>query len=48
MPANVHVFTSDVEMKVLHTKNGEIVHLYGFSYLQRHVFDRKIDDYIKK
>jgi DNA repair protein SbcD/Mre11 len=47
MPANVHVFTSDVETKVLHTRNGEIVHLYGFSYPTRHVFTRKIDDYSK-
>ncbi|MGG3471163.1 DNA repair exonuclease [Neobacillus pocheonensis] len=47
MPANVHVFKSEVEAKVLHTKSGEKVHLYGFSYPTRHVFDRKIDDYRK-
>ena len=32
MPENVHVFGSDLEMKLLHTKRGETVHLYGFSY----------------
>ncbi|MFJ7728028.1 exonuclease SbcCD subunit D [Neobacillus sp. NPDC097160] len=47
MPANVHVFHTEVETKVLHTKSGECVHLYGFSYPTRHVFDRKIDDYKK-
>jgi exonuclease SbcD len=48
LPSNVHVFNSEVETKVLHTKNGDIVNLYGFSYPTRHVYDRKIDDYIKK
>ncbi|WP_235846493.1 metallophosphoesterase family protein [Neobacillus drentensis] len=48
MPSNVHIFKSEVETKVLHTKSGEIIHLYGFSYPTRHVFDRKINDYIKK
>ncbi|MFL6558274.1 MAG: exonuclease SbcCD subunit D [Bacillus sp. (in: firmicutes)] len=48
MPSNVHVFSSEVETKVLQTKNGEIIHLYGFSYPTRHVYDRKIDDYKKK
>ncbi|WP_256358405.1 DNA repair exonuclease [Bacillus sp. sid0103] len=48
MPSNVHVFTSKVETKVLHTKSGEVIHLYGFSYPTRHVFDRKIDEYKKK
>jgi DNA repair exonuclease SbcCD nuclease subunit len=47
MPSNVHVFNSEVETKILETKSGEIVHLYGFSYATRHVFARKIDDYKK-
>ncbi len=47
LPANVHVFTSEVETKVLQTKSGAIVHLYGFSYPTRHVFDRKIEEYKK-
>lgn len=48
MPTNVHVFHSEVETMVLYTKSGECVHLYGFSYPTRHVYDRKIDDYKKK
>ncbi len=47
MPENVHVFGSDLEMKRLQTKRGETIHLYGFSYLQRHVFDKRIEDYQK-
>lgn len=47
MPSNVHFFGSEVEMKVFHTKRGEAVHLYGFSYLQRHILDKRIDDYQK-
>jgi exonuclease SbcD len=47
MPANVHVFASEVETKTLKTKNGEIVHLYGFSYPTRHVFEQKIAAYQK-
>ncbi|NRD78353.1 DNA repair exonuclease [Bacillus sp. BRMEA1] len=45
MPANVHVFSSEVEMKPFITKNGSLVHLYGFSYPTRHVFERKIAEY---
>lgn len=48
MPSNVHVFSSDVEMKTFHSKRGEKVHLYGFSYLQRHILDKRIDDYHKQ
>jgi DNA repair protein SbcD/Mre11 len=47
LPANVHIFTSEVESKTLATKGGALVHLYGFSYPKRHVWDRKIDDYMK-
>ncbi|GHH98556.1 metallophosphoesterase family protein [Neobacillus kokaensis] len=47
MPVNVHVFGTEVETKVLHTKNGTVVGLYGFSYPTRNVFERKIDDYRK-
>ncbi|MEH7254175.1 DNA repair exonuclease [Neobacillus niacini] len=47
MPENVHVFGSELEMKILETKRGETIHLYGFSYLQRHVFDKRIEDYQK-
>jgi len=48
MPSNVHVFNSEVETKTLHTQNGVIIHLYGFSYPTQHVYDRKIDDYKKQ
>ncbi|MEH6994331.1 DNA repair exonuclease [Neobacillus drentensis] len=48
MPSNVHFYSSDVEMKIFHSKRGEKVHLYGFSYLQRHILDKKIDDYQKQ
>ncbi|MED4227617.1 DNA repair exonuclease [Neobacillus cucumis] len=47
MPENVHVFSSKVETKKLQTKSGEVIHLYGFSYGTRHVFERKIDEYQK-
>jgi exonuclease SbcD len=32
----------------LQTKSGANVHLYGFSYGTRHIFERKIDEYQKK
>jgi DNA repair exonuclease SbcCD nuclease subunit len=48
MPSNVHFFSSDVEFKIFHSKRGEKVHLYGFSYLQRHILDKRIDDYQKQ
>jgi DNA repair exonuclease SbcCD nuclease subunit len=48
MPPNVHIFTSEVETKQVKTKSGEMIHLYGFSYPNRHVFEKKIEDYKKK
>jgi DNA repair protein SbcD/Mre11 len=48
LPPNVHIFTSKVEMKTVRTKSGVLIHLYGFSYPQRHVLDRKIDEYEKQ
>ncbi len=45
MPENVTIFSSKVEVKVLHTKSGAVVHLYGFSYPKRHVLERKIEEY---
>ncbi|OIK12376.1 DNA repair exonuclease [Bacillus sp. MUM 116] len=47
MPGNVHIFGHEVEMKPLETKRGLQVHLYGFSYPERHVFEKKIEDYRK-
>jgi DNA repair protein SbcD/Mre11 len=48
MPSNVHFFSSEVEMKIFHSKRGEKVHLYGFSYLKRHIHEKRIDDYHKQ
>ncbi len=48
MPENVQIFGKEVEVKELLTKEGTAVHLYGFSYPVRHVFERKIADYKKK
>lgn len=45
MPENVTVFPARVERKLLRSKSGAIVHLYGFSYPVRHVMDKKIDEY---
>jgi DNA repair protein SbcD/Mre11 len=47
LPKNVHLFHHQVETKVLMTKHGHIIHLYGFSYPQRHVYEKKIDEYQK-
>jgi DNA repair exonuclease SbcCD nuclease subunit len=48
MPGNVHVFSDNVEVKSFTTKTDMTVNLYGFSYSQRHIYDRKIDDYMKQ
>lgn len=47
MPDNVYVFPSNVEMVSFETKNKLHVHVYGFSYAERHISDRKIEDYQK-
>ncbi|MBS4210707.1 DNA repair exonuclease [Bacillus sp. FJAT-50079] len=46
-PANTYVFGERVEMIPYKTKSGITVHLYGFSYPERHVMDRKVIDYEK-
>jgi DNA repair protein SbcD/Mre11 len=48
MPKNVHIFSTQVERKSYKTVSGANVHLYGFSYPSRHVFERKIVDYKKE
>ncbi|TKC18150.1 metallophosphoesterase family protein [Robertmurraya kyonggiensis] len=48
LPSNVHVFGEQIEVKSFTTKNNVIVHLYGFSYPERHVYERKIDAYVRK
>lgn len=47
MPENVHVFGGQVEVKTF-TKPGVITHLYGFSYVKRHVTENRLHEYIKK
>ncbi|OLO36427.1 hypothetical protein BTR23_15270 [Alkalihalophilus pseudofirmus] len=46
-PKNVHVFSNELECKRWVNRNGTSVHLYGFSYQEREVFERKIDHYKK-
>lgn len=48
LPSNVHVFGEQVEVKSFTTENNAIVHLYGFSYSERHVYERKINEYERK
>ncbi|WP_141433116.1 DNA repair exonuclease [Bacillus sp. 03113] len=46
MPDNVYIFQGHVEKKNF-ANHHTSVHLYGFSYDQRHVIERKIDQYQK-
>lgn len=48
MPSNVTIFSSEVEIKTVKTKGGASVNISGFSYPNRHVFERKIADYQKR
>lgn len=48
LPTNVHIFGEEVEVKTFVTNHGQKVHLYGFSYAKRHLFERKILNYQKK
>lgn len=45
LPDNVHIFGEQVEVKRFVTTAHTSVHLYGFSYPERHVTERKITDY---
>lgn len=47
MPRNVRTFSEKVEHFRWTGKNGVSAHLYGFSYPERHVFSRKIEEYKK-
>jgi DNA repair exonuclease SbcCD nuclease subunit len=47
LPKNVHVFSSEVEVKTFISSNKVCVNLYGFSYPERHVLERKVDQYQK-
>lgn len=44
LPENVYVFQEEVEKKTISIR-GETVHVYGFSYPERHVTERMIDTY---
>lgn len=44
-PQNVTVFSNKVETYQTITKNGEKVHLHGFSYQHNESYENKIDDY---
>lgn len=44
-PSNVYIFGENVEAKEYISKDGVVIHIHGFSYNERHIFDRKIHDY---
>ncbi|MGV2940675.1 exonuclease SbcCD subunit D [Mesobacillus sp. LC4] len=46
-PDNVHFFSDQVEKVDFRKADGTLVHLYGFSYPERHVMERWIDKYQK-
>lgn len=45
LPSNVHVFPEHVEVASIQTVNGANVHLYGFSYNERHIRSSRVDEY---
>ncbi|MBT2684350.1 DNA repair exonuclease [Bacillus sp. ISL-37] len=46
-PDNVHIFSDQVEKADFRKHDGTLVHLYGFSYPERHVMERWIEKYKK-
>lgn len=46
-PDNVHFFKDQLETAVFSKDDGTLVHLYGFSYPERHVMERWIEKYKK-
>ncbi|MDE5414959.1 metallophosphoesterase family protein [Alkalihalobacterium chitinilyticum] len=44
---NVHFFSSELECKRFVSSNGTSAHIYGFSYQEREIYERKIDHYKK-
>ncbi len=48
MPKNVHLFPHEVEAVKFSKDNGTTVHLYGFSYPKRHLYERMIPFYRKE
>lgn len=47
-PKNVHVFSSEMEIKSFQKNGHKLVNLYGFSYSQKAVTENKTSDYRKK
>ncbi|KAB2330973.1 metallophosphoesterase family protein [Bacillus mesophilum] len=48
LPKNVHLFSNQVETVEFITESQTSVHLYGFSYHSRHVYERMIQHYKKR
>ncbi|WP_026692645.1 metallophosphoesterase family protein [Peribacillus kribbensis] len=46
-PPNVHIYKGEPEVKFLETADGARVQIYGFSYPERHVFERMAARYTK-
>src|SRR5690606_1944349 len=44
LPPNVHVFRNHVE-EARFNVNGQAISIYGFSYKERHIRDRMVDEY---
>lgn len=47
LPKNTFVFPEKVAM-IEQKINGNLIHFYGFSYHKRHIYERKIEQYVKK
>lgn len=47
-PSNVYIFGESVETKEIILKDNVVIHIHGFSYRERHIFERKIRDYERK
>lgn len=48
MPDNVYIFSYEVEAIKYSKNGGPSVHLYGFSFPKRHVYERMIKHYLKQ
>lgn len=48
MPGNVHLFPHEVKVEKFSKDDGTTVHLYGFSYPKRHLYERMVPFYTKE
>jgi DNA repair protein SbcD/Mre11 len=48
LPKNAHIFPSEFAVKTHNNPDGVTTNLYGFSYPQKLVSEKRIDDYIKR